>query len=102
MNKVIRDGKVAVLYSPEFGAGWSTWNTEYPELMFDPGVVDLLERNQQDELLAYVNLKWPDAYLGGMGQLKIAWLPEGTQFRIAEYDGSESIETKDGMGWITA
>ena len=26
MDKVIRDGKVAVLYSPGFGAGWSTWS----------------------------------------------------------------------------
>ena len=25
MEKVIRDGKVAVLYSPGYGAGWSTW-----------------------------------------------------------------------------
>ena len=24
-DKVIRDGKVAVIISPGFGAGWSTW-----------------------------------------------------------------------------
>ena len=26
MQKVIRDGKVAVLYSPGYGAGWYTWS----------------------------------------------------------------------------
>ena len=26
MTKCIRDGKVAILYSPGYGAGWSTWN----------------------------------------------------------------------------
>jgi len=24
-DRVIRDGRVAVVYSPGFGAGWSTW-----------------------------------------------------------------------------
>ena len=32
MNKLIRDGKVAVLISPEYGAGWSTWNYDLPEI----------------------------------------------------------------------
>ena len=31
MNKVIRDGKVAVLYSPGYGAGWYSWNWNHPE-----------------------------------------------------------------------
>jgi hypothetical protein len=26
MNKLIRDGMVAVLYSPDYGSGWYTWN----------------------------------------------------------------------------
>jgi hypothetical protein len=102
MNKVVRDGKVAILYSPGFGAGWYTWNKEHPELMFDPGVVDLVENNKKDELHAYVNLKWPNAYLGGMDRLRITWVPVGTQFRITEYDGSESVETKDDPIWVTA
>jgi hypothetical protein len=28
MEKVIRDGKVAVLYSPGYGAGWYSWNRD--------------------------------------------------------------------------
>ena len=41
MNKVIRDGKVAVVVSPGFGAGWSTWafrgEEDYRDfMMFDP------------------------------------------------------------------
>ena len=27
-EKYIKDGKVAVAYSPGFGAGWSTWNDD--------------------------------------------------------------------------
>jgi hypothetical protein len=102
MNKVVRDGKVAVLYSPGFGAGWYTWNQEHPELIFDPGIVDLLENNKQEELLAYVTLKWPDLYLGGLDDLTIFWMNQGTQFKINEYDGSESIEFKENIMWLTA
>lgn len=102
MEKVIRDGKVAVVYSPKFGAGWYTWNTEHPDMIYDPTVVFYVEQGRLDELRAYCELKWPGAYLGGADTLEIAWLPVGTQFRISEYDGSESVETKDNIDWMTA
>ena len=36
MNKLEKDGKVAVMISPGFGAGWSTWNSEFRDtLLFD-------------------------------------------------------------------
>jgi hypothetical protein len=102
MNKLIRDGKVAVLYSPGYGAGWSTWNQEYPEMVFDPGVVDLIENAQWDQLSAYISLKWPDLYVGGVDGLKIAWLPEGTAFKIEEHDGNEIIVIKEEIDWLIA
>jgi hypothetical protein len=43
MDKVIRDGQVAVLYSPGFGAGWYSWNREMPELLFEPNLVAMIE-----------------------------------------------------------
>lgn len=102
MNKVVRDGRVAVLYSPGYGAGWFTWNTGHPEILFDPGIVDLLEYEKWDELRAYVILKYPDIYAGGLEDLQIEWMPVGTQFQVNEYDGSESIERRDSVDWITA
>jgi hypothetical protein len=102
MQKLNEDGKVAVLYSPGFGAGWYTWNQEYPELMFDPTIVKFVEKEKFDELVTYVSLKYPDIYTGGMKDLKVAWIPEGTLFRIHEYDGSESIEIKEELNWLIA
>jgi hypothetical protein len=102
MNKVVRDGQVAVLYSPGYGAGWFSWNTEYPEIIFDPGLVDLVEQGDNEKILAYVNLKWPDAYTGGLEDLQIEWLPVGTEFVIDENDGAEYIKIKDNVSWITA
>ena len=36
IEKLSQDGKVAVLYSPGFGAGWYTWNMTVPQILFDP------------------------------------------------------------------
>lgn len=103
MKKVIRNGLVAVLYSPGFGAGWSTWNYQYPELLFDPIIVQMIEDGTNSETIdAYCSAKYSDGYFGGSDDLTVEWIPVGTQFRIHEYDGSESIEIKDAMNWITA
>ena len=42
MEKLIVDGKVAVLVSRGFGAGWSTWMSDYPECVFDPVLAQML------------------------------------------------------------
>jgi len=102
MEKLIKDGKVAVLYSPGWGAGWYTWNYEFPEIMFDPAIVKLVEEKKFDELKTFVELKYPDIYKGGMEDLEVEWLPEGTLFKVNEYDGAESIEYKEDDHWMIA
>jgi len=102
MNKLIQDGKVAVLYSTGFGAGWYTWNQEYPQILFDPAIVKFVEKEKWDELKTYVTLKYPDIYTGGLGSLRVEWIPEGTLFKVVEYDGAESIELKENNDWIVA
>ena len=102
MNKLIRDGRVAVLYSPGYGAGWSTWNAEHEEILFDPAIVEFVEHNRWEELEVYVKLKYPQIYAGGMRDLQVEWLPEGTEFIINEYDGNESLEVKADIVWHKA
>jgi hypothetical protein len=103
MEKVVRNGLVAVLVSPGFGAGWSSWNPLKPELLFDPAVVGMVEDGTNSETIeAYCEAKYPDGYFGGADDLVIEWVPVGTQLRVHEYDGSETLELKDAMNWITA
>ena len=102
VHKLIDNGKVAVLYSPGFGAGWSTWNQQVPEILFDPAIVVFVEKDQWAELETFVTLKYPGLYKGGIKDLAIAWVPEGTLFKVNESDGSESIELKDSDSWILA
>ena len=95
MEKVIRDGKVAVLISQGWGAGWYSWNTDHKELLFHPKLVEMVEQNRKNE----INDQWIlenlgiEMYAGGSDGLEIHWLPIGTIFDIEEHDGFETIRT---------
>jgi hypothetical protein len=106
MERLIRDGRAAVLYSPGHGAGWSTWNHEhFLEMLFDPQIADIVDHADEgwiDKVVAVATMKYPDAYLGGAKNLQIRWLPVGTQFRVLEYDGFESLDINGEIEWITA
>ena len=102
-EKVIRDGNVAVLYSPGYGAGWYSWNTDYPQCLFHPKIVELVESDKREEITAELcNKLFKADYFCEIGasDLKIQWLPEGTNFNIDEYDGAESIQTFDDIKLI--
>jgi len=98
MEKVIRNGLVGILVSPGFGAGWSTWNSENPELVFSPKVIEMVEAGKSGDIdndWVLENLGLNNVYCGGAYDLEVRWLPVGTPFYIHEYDGSESLKTGD-------
>ena len=101
MNKLIRDQKVAVLVSPGYGAGWYTWH-DIEELIYDPSVVEWVEQQELDKIRAYMELRYPDAYCGGLEDLEVVWVPVGERFRIDEYDGAESLTLESEERWMTA
>jgi hypothetical protein len=101
MDKVIKDGKVAVLISYGFGAGFYTWEAPI-EAIFDPKLVGLVESEDYDGANEYVRNTYPGVYTGGVGDLVVVWIDEGEDFIINEYDGNESIQFKNETQWITA
>ncbi len=100
-EKVIRDGKVAVLISRGFGAGWSSWNLEFPDILFDPEIVAAVEAHDLGKVMTIAEAKYPHAYLGGADGLCVEWIQQGTAFEVHEYDGAESIQYAD-RDWIIA
>jgi hypothetical protein len=101
MKKVIRDGMVGVLVSTGHGAGFSTWG--YPtEAIFDPTLIQLVENEKLQEAVNYCETTWPGEYSGGVEDLIVRWVPDGSEFVIDEYDGSESLKLKTEFDWITA
>ena len=103
-EKHIVDGKVAILYSPGFGAGWSTWAYGDSEqaMAMDRDLVLAFLNGGVDALVKITEQKYPDNYTGGADDLEVVWLPVGTQFKIREYDGSETLITLDEMKFFTA
>ena len=96
MEKVIRDGKVAVAVSGGFGAGWSTWNDVHPcdarfNSLFLAG-----KHEEAAELCEELRL----GYTGGASQVEIVWVELGEKFIITEYDGSEGLMRVQDYSWI--
>lgn len=110
--KLERDGKIAVLYSPGYGAGWSTWNNSNwgPLLTAHRDIVELVlsgcneAAGQKAESIIRAITGKPDDYVCvlGAGNLRVEWIAKGDRYRIDEYDGSESIETLGSDSYITA
>lgn len=98
MDKIVRDGMVAVAVSHGFGAGWSTWNNVDPmdarfnQLFLDGKIAEAKDLCDELDL----------GYEGGAEDVSIVWVPVGTKFVIDEYDGAESLMTVDDMDWRIA
>lgn len=95
VEKVERNGKVAVLISPKFGAGWSTWadKENIESKLFCPEIVKAIEDGVTgDDLIDLADSLFPYDYNGGVSGCRIEWVDKGEAFRVSEYDGSESLE----------
>lgn len=92
MKKIERDGKVAVLVSAGFDAGWSTWNSDHREtLCMDAEIVQAVLDNDIDRAIAVAKQKCGDFYEGGASGLTVEWVTKGAAFEIEEFDGNESL-----------
>jgi photosystem II stability/assembly factor-like uncharacterized protein len=103
MKMFKKDGKTAVLVSPGFGAGFSTWNK--PEMAVDFDLVEAFLSGDKTRFAYIVNEKYnadDSLYLGGMDGLIVVWVDGGKKFRVEEYDGAEHVEVFKGIEWFTA
>jgi len=81
MKQVIRDGKVGVLVSGGFGAGFSTWNELPKEAVFHPTLIEMVENKRHSEItkeLVKELFNLPEdnrPYLEGAKDLEVEWVP---------------------------
>jgi len=108
-EKLIKDGFVAILYSPGYGAGWSSWahDSEVAEfLLFDRRLVEAAKAEAtQEEVSEFLQTIFgPDQYIhtGGWEKIASRWIPVGAKFWVAEYDGSESVMQSDPTAYYVA
>lgn len=71
----------------------------YRELANPPKDWSEYDLDRQDPLLIQVVEELGKKANGDCAQLAIKELPQGTEFRIREYDGGEWIETPDSIEW---
>lgn len=103
MDKLEIDGLVAVIYSPGYGAGWSTWASSFiPDLIFDPEIALWVMAKDYDMAILAAKRKYPKIYTGGLLGAKVEWLPIGTHFKISVNDGYERIEILSDDGRFIA
>ena len=101
MEKYIIDGKVGVLISTGYGAGWSTWNDDELELATDKRVVEKFLQIKKDNIMQ-IKKEWesffaelyPGEYVCVLGAdgLNLNYVEQGSYIKIEEYDGHESLE----------
>jgi hypothetical protein len=102
MEKIIKDGKVAVLVSNDWGTGFYAYGAPL-EAIFNPLLVELIDNQKYDEAKDFVRKTYPNfSYVYDIEGLCVEWVEEGREFYITEYDGMESIVFKDEVKWITA
>lgn len=98
--------ELAVLISPGFGAGWSTWSYDHPEIAYDRRIVEYFmthPRPTEEEMSDFIyELGYGHPYTGGYGALEIVWVPRGQLFCICEYDGFETIQTPESLKMMEA
>ena len=88
-SKVVRDGKVAVVISPHYGAGWSTWADQSEAALYAPDVVEWIEAGKPEADLQAKFGRY--GYVRGLRNAEIEWVDIGTRFHVDEYDGYETL-----------
>lgn len=100
MEKVIRNGKVAVLVSRGFDTGWYTQHG-VEELLFHPKVVEMVQDCKKQDICKWVeeNFDLEVSRDGAMG-LVIHWLPVGEPFMIIQTNRYEYVYTAENLDLV--
>lgn len=66
------------------------------------GWLGSLECRTNSKLIEFIEKSGSERASGRCSKLVVEEIPQGTLFRIEEYDGMESIETQDNIDWQVA
>lgn len=104
MDKVIRDGKVAVLLAGGWESEWFTANQHCPQCLFDPEIVAWVGAGKTAILPDLKSKYQVDHFYSVCAEdLKIMWIPVGSRFQIKnDPRRGETLELESTISWITA
>lgn len=104
MEKLIRDGTVAVITGSGYGEQWGTYATAIAmeEAIFCPRLVLAVLGESGEDVGVVSRELFPDLREFSVPRLEVVWVPVGVRFFITEEDGKETLWRKDEISWITA
>lgn len=103
MNKLEKDGLVAVVISPISGLGWSIEGDDNKEMLcMDADIAQAVIDNDIKKAVFLANQKGANFNEGIRPNLVIKWVPKGSKFLIKEYAGSESLYVYDDKDYMEA
>lgn len=104
MEKIEKEGRVAVLYSPGLGVGWSTWanHNQKEALCMDARIVGPFVAGDKAGAVAAAVAMFPDLDTGGAYDLQVLWIEKGKAFEVEEYDGAESVHVIGDRTYLVA
>lgn len=110
-------GEVAVVYSPGYGGGYTTWlygarpdNVQVAVLALIKGTATVhgLTPEDPERTVRVVNGRfflyeeWAEEGWSNGDDLVIEWVKPGTLFKIDEYDGAEHVRYASTIDWYIA
>jgi len=110
MEKVIRNGKTAVLYQADFINGWYSENLKAKQwLVFHPDLIAAVEAGEKSKVADIAKRigkekhgPEDDTYTGAAVGLRIMWIETGRQFEITCDHGREYVHVIGDREYLTA
>lgn len=100
-QKVIKDGKVAIVHSADYSSSLYSAFDKQEELLFSPALVELVESGKEltpEFIQREFGIDTSGKAWGGYQfSLQVTYLPVGTKFYISEQDGKETIITSENL-----
>jgi hypothetical protein len=91
-----------ILISRGVGAGWSTWNPEYPESLTSPEIIALVEADADpDVIFQKAKEMWKNGTWYAADDLVVSYVYDNDPFIIFDIQGAEYIRYKSDMKFIT-
>lgn len=101
VEKYIKDGKVAVLYSPEWGGSWNHQGGDKGGMLFDKDIIEAILEGHIDKADKIAHEKY-GVLAASAENVCIKWLDVGTIFRVNQNDGFEAIEIYNSNSYTVA
>jgi hypothetical protein len=93
--------KTKIVYSPRFGGFGLSDEAEALYKSLSGKEFDDYEVARHDQFLVEVVETLGDRANGECADLRVAEV-DGSRYRVTAYDGAESVETPDTIGWVDA